>query len=46
MKNMNNLKLKLYSYLLNFFLKKKNFKMVNFFLEKKKKLAIEIRKNI
>lgn len=42
---MYNIKLYLYTHLLIFFLKRKKFKMVNILLEKKKELAIKIRKN-
>ena len=39
-----NFKLELYTLLLKFFLRRKNFNKVGFFNEKKKKLAIKIRK--
>lgn len=42
---MYNIKLYLYTHLLIFFLKQRKFKMVNILLEKKKELAIKIRKN-
>lgn len=44
--NIKDIKLYVYTQLLNFFLRRKKFNKVNFFLEKKKKLALKIRNNL